>query len=72
MPAVRKLRSVPTEPQADPPKDITALLRADILKRDWRRTHVTGDRGPELAMGQSRQRNRDGEAIVVRSQAWAG
>jgi hypothetical protein len=30
------------------PKDITMLLRAEIMARDWAAVHVRGDRSPPL------------------------
>jgi hypothetical protein len=39
----RNLRAVPKEPD-ERPVDITLAIRDDILKRDWGRVMVEGDR----------------------------
>jgi len=46
--SARKLHAVPAAPK-EPPIDVTALLRADIAKRDWTGVHVAADRRPFLA-----------------------
>lgn len=36
--------------------DITALLREDIVKRDWDAVHVDGDKGEVVELGYVRRR----------------
>lgn len=43
-----KLKAVPNEPE--PTIDITALLRADIIERDWKSVHINGGKNPVLDM----------------------
>jgi hypothetical protein len=38
------------------PTDIQALNRADILKRDWARVMIDGDKGPAVSVGDGRKR----------------
>lgn len=37
------------------PVDITALLRADIAKRDWDATHIRGDRNRPVELADTRK-----------------
>lgn len=46
--------------------DITALLHADIRKRDWDRMHVRADRRLPAPLGDAAVRCRGGRPIVVR------
>jgi hypothetical protein len=50
----RRLRIVDEPPER--PDDVTMLLRADILKRDWSACHVEADRRRPVAVPDQRKR----------------
>ena len=49
------LHAVPTPPLEDEP-DVTMLLRAEIMKRDWAAVHTSADRRSPVCVGDARKR----------------
>lgn len=49
----RALRVVESDPEQ--PADITALLRADINRRDWAGMHIAADRRPFISLMPARR-----------------
>ena len=53
------LRLIPTAPEPTPqdaPKDITAMLRAEIRARNWAAVHIAGDRRQPLFIADAPKR----------------